>query len=76
MDTETGTSAAANRPPVFTKELKIFLSEDQDSWLEQEVQRRKSAGEVSEIEAAHGGNRNVNKGMLLREGLELLRAKS
>lgn len=69
-------AVAGARPPIFTEELKVFLSGEQDGWLEAEVQRRKAAGVVSSVEAAHGGNRNVNKGMLLREGLELLRAKS
>jgi hypothetical protein len=69
---ENGTPGA--RPPAFTKELKVWLSEEQDAWLEEEVLRRRQAGKVSEVEAAHGGNRNVNKGMVLREGLEILRA--
>lgn len=69
-ETAQETSAAANRPPLFTKELKIFLSPEQDAWLEREVQRRREAAEVSTLEAAHGGNRNVNKGMLIREALE------
>lgn len=64
------------RPTVFTKELKVFLSPEQDTWLEREVNRRKNAGIVSEVAEAHGDNRNVNKGMLLREGLELLKAQA
>lgn len=61
---------------MFTEELRVFLSPEQDEWLEAEVTRRKRLGIVSEIEAAHGGNRNLNKGMLLREGLELLKSQT
>lgn len=53
----------------FVKELKVFLTEEQDSFLQTEVQRRKGTGETSSHPAARGGNRHVNKGMLIREAL-------
>lgn len=68
--TQSTSAAPGNRPPIFTKELKIFLSDEQNDWLDAEVLRRRSAGVVSELETAHGGNRNVNKSTLIREALE------
>ena len=76
---EAATSTAA-RDPIFTKDLKIFLTEEQDAWLAQEAQRRLDlvrAGDPAAFvglrDTAHGGNRNINKGMLIREAIERLR---
>jgi hypothetical protein len=63
-------ATAAARPPVFTKELRVWLSPAQDAYLDDEVRRRKSEGKTSDDPAAAGGNRHVNKGMLIREALE------
>ena len=52
----------------------------QDEWLAAESQRRLNlvrAGDEKALDgirpAAHGGNRNINKGMLIREAVERLR---
>lgn len=59
------------REKVFTEKMILQLSPEQNRWLENEVMRRKKQGIVSDVPAAHGGNRNVNKGMVLREALEV-----
>jgi hypothetical protein len=75
---------APTRESLFTKDLKIFLSEEEDAWLAAEAQRRLNLLRAGDVEAAlegirqeaHGGNRNVNKGMLIREAVERLREQT
>lgn len=73
-------TAPGSRPPVFTKELKLFLSPEQDEWLAAEAERRLALVRAGKAEAfdgipseAHGHNRNVNKGMLIRGLIEQAR---
>lgn len=60
----------------FTKPLRVWVSPAQDTLLADEVKRRQDARKMGEIvEAsplplAHGGNRNINRGTLIREAIE------
>lgn len=58
------------RKKLFTEKRQAMLSKPQADFLAAEVARRKQAGITSDVEAAHGGNGNVNEGMLIREALE------
>jgi hypothetical protein len=72
------------REALFGKDLKVFLSEEQDAWLAAEAQRRLNLLRGGDIEQAlegiraeaHGGNRNVNKGMLIREAVARLQEQT
>lgn len=59
-----------NRPKLFVHRLVLWVSDEQNAFLDSEVARRKASKTTSDIAAAHGGNHHVNKGMLVREALE------
>lgn len=60
----------------FTKLLRVWVSPAQDTLLADEVKRRQDArkrGEIVEASPdplAHGGNRNISRGILIREAIE------
>ena len=54
----------------FSERMVLMLTMRQREWRDEEVLRRKRAGEISPVEAAHGGNRNLNRGTLIREAIE------
>lgn len=64
-------SANARSTFTFSKKLLVFLTPEQDAKLERLVQERKGQNPPSQVEAAHGGNNNPNKSMILREALEI-----